>query len=48
MVSDDLGLPGTFAVRDLVTGDVYGWSIGPNYVRLDPAITTAHVLRVEA
>ena len=48
MVSDDLGLPGAFAVRDLVTGDVYGWSIGPNYVRLDPAVTTAHVLRVEA
>jgi starch synthase (maltosyl-transferring) len=48
MVPSDLGLPAAFAVRDLVTGDVYGWSAGPNYVRLDPAVTTAHVLRVEA
>jgi starch synthase (maltosyl-transferring) len=44
----DLGLPGAFAVRDLVTGDVYRWGVGRNYVRLDPAVTPAHVLRVEA
>ncbi len=44
----DLGLPGGFAVRDLVTGDVYRWHVGRNYVRLDPAVTPAHVLRVEA
>jgi hypothetical protein len=34
-------------VRDLITGDIYHWSVGANYVRLDPAMTTAHVLRVE-
>ena len=44
---DDLGLPAAFRVRDLITGDIYHWSVGANYVRLDPALTTAHVLRVE-
>ena len=47
LVPDDMGLPGAFRVRDLITGDIYHWSVGANYVRLDPALTTAHVLRVE-
>jgi len=47
LIPDDLGLPGAFRVRDLITGDIYQWSVGANYVRLDPALTTAHVLRVE-
>ncbi len=47
-VPGDLGLPPSFTVRDLVTGDVHRWSVGRNYVRLDPAVTPAHVLRVEA
>jgi starch synthase (maltosyl-transferring) len=47
LIPDDLGLDAGFRVRDLITGDVYHWSVGANYVRLDPAMTTAHVLRVE-
>ncbi len=47
LVPDDLGLPAAFRVRDLITGDIYHWSVGANYVRLDPSLTTAHVLRVE-
>ena len=47
LVPDDLGLPGGSAVRDLITGDIYHWSVGASYVRLDPALTTAHVLGVE-
>ncbi len=47
-VPGDLGLPGSFTVRDLVTGEIHRWGVGRNYVRLDPAMTPAHVLRVEA
>ena len=47
LVPDDLGLPDGFRVRDLITGEIYSWSVGANYIRLDPALTTAHVLRVE-
>ncbi len=47
LIPDDLGLPFAFRVRDMITGDIYHWSVGANYVRLDPALTTAHVLRVE-
>jgi starch synthase (maltosyl-transferring) len=47
-VPADLGLPGSFTVRDLITGDIHRWGVGRNYVRLDPAVTPAHVLRVEA
>jgi starch synthase (maltosyl-transferring) len=41
-----LGLPPVFAVEDLLTGDHYDWRIGSNYVRLDPAGSQAHILRV--
>ncbi len=47
MVPGDLDLPREFTVRDLVTGAVHRWGIGPNYVRLDPATTPAHVFSVE-
>jgi starch synthase (maltosyl-transferring) len=47
LIPDDLGIHTGFRVRDLITGDIYHWSVGANYVRLDPAMTTAHVLRVE-
>jgi starch synthase (maltosyl-transferring) len=40
-----LGLPPTFPVRDLVSGDAYPWRIGRNYVRLGPG--QSHILRVE-
>ena len=42
-----LGLPPVYAVEDLLTGDHYDWRIGANYVRLDPRIEPAHILRVE-
>jgi starch synthase (maltosyl-transferring) len=46
-VPRDLGLPGAFPARDLVSGAVFPWTLGGNYVRLDPAVATMHVLRVE-
>jgi starch synthase (maltosyl-transferring) len=36
----------SFRVKDLITGEVYTWA-EHNYVRLDPLIQPAHVLRVE-
>jgi starch synthase (maltosyl-transferring) len=36
-----------FAVQDLLTGEHYDWRIGGNYVRLDPAGSQAHIMRVE-
>jgi len=39
-----VGLPPTFTVQDLLSDDVYAWTSGGNYVRLDPG--RAHVLHV--
>ena len=39
-----LGLPGSFAVQDLLSDDTYAWRSGGNYVRLAPG--QAHVLHV--
>jgi starch synthase (maltosyl-transferring) len=36
----------SFRVKDLLTGDVYTWSES-NFVRLDPLVRPAHILRVE-
>jgi starch synthase (maltosyl-transferring) len=47
-VPAELGTPDGFAVRDLVSGAVFRWAVGGNYVRLDPAVAPMHVLRVEA
>ena len=47
MVPGDLDLPQEFTVRDLVTGAVHRWGIGPNYIRLDPAASPAHIFSVE-
>jgi starch synthase (maltosyl-transferring) len=41
-----LGLPPVFSVEDLLTGEHYDWRIGANYVRLDPAGSQVHILRV--
>jgi starch synthase (maltosyl-transferring) len=41
-----LGLPPSFAVRDLLSDEDYAWRIGPNYVRLEPGVRQAHVLGV--
>ncbi len=42
-----LGLPPSFGVRDLLTGDRWQWSNGSNYVRLVPGERQAHILAVE-
>jgi starch synthase (maltosyl-transferring) len=46
IVPHDLGLPPSFTVTDLLTGDRFGWGIGRNFVGLDPAHRVAHVLEV--
>jgi starch synthase (maltosyl-transferring) len=43
-----LGLPPSFTAHDLLTNEHYQWRIGPNYVRLEPGVRQAHVLRVES
>jgi starch synthase (maltosyl-transferring) len=43
-VPPDVGLPGSFAVQDLLSDDTYAWRTGGNYVRLAPG--QAHVLHV--
>ncbi len=43
-VPGDVGLPAAFTVRDELTGLEWGWSIGRNYIRLEPG--QAHVLTV--
>jgi starch synthase (maltosyl-transferring) len=40
-----LGLPPVVHVRDLLTGALFDWRIGRNYLRLEPG--QSHVLRVE-
>ena len=40
-----LGLDGTFEVEDLLAGGRYTWTADP-FVRLDPALRCAHVMRV--
>jgi starch synthase (maltosyl-transferring) len=47
IVPADLGLPPSFTAHDLLTDERYLWRIGPNYVRLEPGIRQAHVIRVE-
>jgi starch synthase (maltosyl-transferring) len=45
---DRLGIEpgGTFEVHDLLTGARYRWG-EHNYIRLDPEVEPAHILRVE-
>ena len=40
-----LGLPPTFFARDLLGGDRYRWTIGRNFVRLDPG--QSHIFKLE-
>ncbi|HEY6399186.1 MAG TPA: alpha-amylase family glycosyl hydrolase, partial [Solirubrobacteraceae bacterium] len=42
-----LGSPPSFTAHDLLSGERYHWRIGPNFVRLEPGIRQAHVIRVE-
>jgi starch synthase (maltosyl-transferring) len=48
IVPAELGTPPAFFVRDLLSDEHYQWRIGPNYVRLEPGVRQAHLLRVEA
>jgi starch synthase (maltosyl-transferring) len=48
VVPADLRTPPAFTVHDLLSDERYGWRIGPNYVRLEPGVRQAHVLKVEA
>jgi starch synthase (maltosyl-transferring) len=43
-----LAVPLSFGVRDLLTDEQFAWRVGPNYVRLEPGVRQAHVLRVQA
>ncbi len=43
----DLGLPPAFGVTDLLSGERFDWSLGRNYVRLDPAFRVAHIFEVD-
>jgi starch synthase (maltosyl-transferring) len=47
VVPASLGLPPTFSVHDLLSDERYQWRIGPNYVRLQPGIRQAHIVRAE-
>jgi starch synthase (maltosyl-transferring) len=48
VVPDLFGLPGHFQVRDLFSGEAFGWNLGSNFVRLDPWSRQSHVLQVES
>jgi starch synthase (maltosyl-transferring) len=48
VIPASLNVPPTFTVQDLLCGDHYQWHIGHNYVRLEPGVRQAHVVRVES
>jgi starch synthase (maltosyl-transferring) len=43
-----LGLPASFTAHDVLSDERFQWRIGPNYIRLEPGIRQAHVMRVES
>jgi starch synthase (maltosyl-transferring) len=47
IVPANLGLPPSFTAHDLLTDERYPWRTGPNYVRFEPGVRQAHVIRVE-
>jgi starch synthase (maltosyl-transferring) len=47
-VPASLGVAPSFTAHDLLSGERYQWRIGPNFVRLDPDVHQAHILRVES
>jgi starch synthase (maltosyl-transferring) len=47
LVPASLGTPPSFTAHDMLTGERFHWRIGPNFVRLEPGIRQAHVIRVE-
>jgi starch synthase (maltosyl-transferring) len=47
IVPASLGLPPSFMAHDLLTDERFRWRIGPNYIRLEPGVRQAHVIRAE-
>ncbi|HEX4282899.1 MAG TPA: hypothetical protein VHZ27_19170, partial [Solirubrobacteraceae bacterium] len=47
IVPANLGLPPSFTAHDLLTDERHQWRIGPNYVRFEPGVRQAHIMRVE-
>ena len=47
IVPANLGLPPSFTAHDLLTDERYLWRIGANFIRLEPGVRQAHVVRVE-
>jgi starch synthase (maltosyl-transferring) len=47
VIGPELGLPTAFDVSDLLGDGVFTWRTGRNYVRLEPGLQQAHLLRVE-
>jgi starch synthase (maltosyl-transferring) len=47
IIPANLGLPPSFTAHDLLTDERFLWRIGANFVRLEPGIRQAHLMRVE-
>jgi starch synthase (maltosyl-transferring) len=47
IIPPELGLPAVFDVSDLLGDATFTWRTGRNYVRLEPGLQQAHLLRVE-
>ena len=47
-VPPSLGLPPSFVAHDLLTDERHSWRVGSNYVRLEPGIRQARVIRLES
>jgi starch synthase (maltosyl-transferring) len=47
VIPPELGLPTAFDVSDLLADGAFTWRAGRNYVRLEPGLAQAHLLRVE-
>ena len=47
VIPASLGLPPSFTVHDELTGELFQWRIGHNYVGLAPGVRQAHVLKVQ-
>jgi len=47
VIGPELGLPTAFDVSDLLADGVFTWRTGSNYVRLEPGLQQAHLLRVD-
>ncbi|MGI8506982.1 MAG: alpha-1,4-glucan--maltose-1-phosphate maltosyltransferase, partial [Solirubrobacteraceae bacterium] len=47
VIPASLGLPPSFTVFDVLSGERYQWRIGHNFIGLAPGVRQAHVLRVE-